>query len=441
MWLSPTKFARAGELNIAYRTGGSGPIDLVVAPGWVSNVEMVEDRPGVDSFFKSLADFSRLILFDKRGTGCSDRNVGFPTLEERMDDLRAVLDAVGSKRAVVFGVSEGGSMAILFAATHQDRTRSLVTFGAFARRIRSEDYPWAPTPEERAEWIESIRTDWGGEMDIATLAPSLTDEASRHDLARYFRMSASPAMAVQLAELNTYIDVRAVLPAIRVPTLVVHREGDRDSNVEEGAYIASRIRGSKFIRLKGDDHLPFVGDSESVVSAIREFVTGAKAPVHVDRVLTTVLFTDIVESTRRAREMGDAKWLEILRGHQKVAELEVERHRGRLIKFTGDGILATFDGPARAIRCAHAIQTSVPGLGIQIRAGVHTGEVELLDSDIGGIAVHTAARIMSEAGPGEVFSSEVVRDLSIGSGIEFIPNREVNLKGLSGPTRLLTTSI
>lgn len=438
MALSPTRYANAGGLNIAYRVAGEGPIDLVVAPGWVSNVELTDESPGRASFFKALSEFARVIVFDKRGTGLSDRDVGFPTLEERMDDLRAVLDDVGSERAAIFGVSEGGSMSILFAATHRERTHSLITFGAFAKRIWSEDYPWAPTPEQRENWIKTIESDWGGSMDIGTLAPSLAnDPAATAELGRFFRMSASPRMAVQLARLNTYIDIRDVLPAVRVPTLVLHREGDQDAKVEEGGYIGAHIPGARFVRLPGSDHVPYVGDVDRVISEVREFITGAKAPVNVDRVLTTILFTDIVESTKQARELGDAKWKEVLQAHQHLAEQEIQRHRGRLVKWTGDGVLATFDGPARAIRCANAIQTGCERLGIQIRAGVHTGEVELLGEDIGGIAVHTAARIMGEAGAGEVFASEVVRDLSVGSGVEFVAMRAAQLKGLTSPMRLL----
>ncbi|HLK13311.1 MAG TPA: adenylate/guanylate cyclase domain-containing protein, partial [Fimbriimonadaceae bacterium] len=390
----------------------------------------------------ALAGFTRLIVFDKRGTGLSDRDVGYPTLEARMDDMRAVLDAASSEKAAIFGVSEGGSMSILFAAAHHDRTHSLMTFGAFACRVRSEDYPWAPTPEERNAWIDSIEGSFSGEMDIAAIAPSIAhDEEAKSALARYFRMSASPSMAAELGRLNTLIDVRSILPAVRVPTLVMHREGDRDSRVEEGEFIAARIPDAKFVRLPGEDHLPFVGDWERVAETIRTFLKGAEPPRFLERVLTTILFTDIVGSTSAAAKLGDARWRQLLGEHDRISGEQVRRFNGRLVKLTGDGLLATFDGPARALLCANALQKELSSIGIQLRAGVHTGEVELRGDDIGGIAVHIAARIMSEAGAGEIYASRVLRDICVGSGIEFEPLGTAQLKGIDEPVLLLRAEV
>ncbi|MGH2662363.1 MAG: alpha/beta fold hydrolase, partial [Actinomycetota bacterium] len=434
-----TRYARSGHVHIAYQVVGEGPFDLVYVPGWISNVEYVWEEPRVARFLRRLGSFSRLILFDKRGTGLSDPvpEIELPTLEQRMDDVRAVMDAAGVERAAIFGWSEGGPMSVLFAATYPERSLALITFGTFAKREWSPEYPWAPTPEERQVWYEQIETDWGGEVDLPHLAPSAAgDERFREWWATYLRRSASPRTALALGKMNTQIDVRHVLPAVRVPTLLIHRAEDRDASVEEGRYIASRIPGAKFVELPGEDHLPFVGDQDAVLDEIEEFLTGVRRGPKPDRILATVLFTDIVGSTERAAELGDARWRDLLESHHSVVRRELERFRGREIDVAGDGFLATFDGPARAIRCALAITQAVRSLGIEVRAGLHTGECELNDERVSGIAVHTGARVLAMAGPGEVLASGTVKDLVAGAGIEFEDRGQHVLKGVPGEWRL-----
>jgi class 3 adenylate cyclase len=434
-----TRYARSGNLNIAYQVIGEGALDLVYVPGWVSNVELMWDEPAHERFLRRLASFSRLILFDKRGTGLSDRvpHDQLPTLEERMDDIRAVMDAANSQRAALFGFSEGGNLCVLFAATYPERTAALVTFGIFAKRIWSPDYPWAPTPEARQREFELVEREWGRDMDLATLAPTVaSDEGFKQRLATYFRRSASPGAAVSLLRMNTQIDTRAVLPTIRVPTLVLHRTGDLESHVEEGRWIASRIPGARFGELLGEDHLPWVGDQNSMLDEIQQFLTGERPTPEPDRVLSTVLFTDIVGSTERAAEMGDRDWRELLDSHHRLVRRELARFRGREVDSAGDGFLAAFDGPARAVRCALAAGDAVSALGLRIRAGLHTGEVELAGENIRGIAVHVGARIASMAGKGEVLVSSTVRDLVAGSGLEFDDRGPHSLKGVPGEWRL-----
>src|ERR671932_740796 len=375
-----TRYAKSGDLHVAYQVVGDGPFDLLHIPGFVSNVEGMGDEPLLARFLERLASFSRLILFDKRGTGLSDRvsNDRLPTLEERMDDLRAVLDAAGSEQAALLSHSEGGNLAVLYAATYPERTRALVTTGMFAARIWSPDYPWAPKPEEREREIEALEREWGTSDPLVDLAPSRA-----HDRAFQERFAAAAA----LLRMNTQIDVRAVLPTITVPTLVIHHTGDRDANVEEGRWIASRIPGARFLELPGEDHLPWAGDQDRLLDEVEEFLTGTRTAREPDRVLATVLFT-------------------------------------------------TFDGPARAIRAACAIRDSVRGLGLELRAGLHTGECELANGKVRGIAVHTGARVAALAGPGEVLVSSTVRDLVAGSGIAFEERGEHELKGVPGRWRL-----
>ena len=414
---------------------GEGPLDLVYVSGWVSHIEVMWEEPSLARFLRRLASFSRLILFDKRGTGLSDRvpSNELPTLEQRMDDLRAVLDAVRSERTALFGHSEGGTMSILFAASHPERTTALVTFGIFAKRVWSPDYPWAPTPEERQRWFENLERDWGGAVDIATLAPSMAgDRRFEEWFASYLRMGASPGAAVALGRMNTPIDVRSVLPAIRVPTLVLHRTGDLDVKIDEARYIAERIPGAKLVELPGADHLPWVGDQDGVLVEIEAFLTGERPAPEPDRVLATVLFTDIVGSTQRASKMGDARWRELRERHDAAIRHELGRHRGRELNTTGDGFVATFDGPARAIRGALAIRDAVRSLGLEIRAGLHTGEVHITGESIGGIALHIGARVAAAAGPGEILASSTVKDLVAGSGIEFEERGVRSLKGVPG---------
>jgi pimeloyl-ACP methyl ester carboxylesterase len=432
-----TRYTRSGNVNIAYQVFGVGAIDLVYVPGWVSNVEENWEDPDYAAFLRRLGSFARVIVFDKRGTGLSDRVAieRLPTLEERMDDVRAVMDAAGSRRAAVFGASEGGNMSLLFAATYPDRTTALVTFGIYAKRIWSEDYPWAPRPEDRAREIESVEREWG-RLDPSVIAPSALPE-QRARLARYIRHSASPGAAVALLRMNTQIDVRDVLSTIRVPTLMFQRLDDRDVHIDEGRWIASRIPDARLVELPGDAHVPWLGEIDGFLGEVEEFLTGAR-PDHVsDRVLATVLFTDLVGSTESAVRLGDEQWRETLTRHHELVRRELTRHRGVEVDSAGDGFFARFDGPARAIRCALAVVDGVrTELGLDVRAGVHTGECELVGQKIAGIAVHTGARIASSAGPGEVVVSSTVRDLVAGSGLEFRDRGRVELKGLADKCQL-----
>jgi class 3 adenylate cyclase len=354
-----------------------------------------------------------------------------------MDDVRAVMDAAGSERAALFGQSEGASMAILFAATYPERTTAVVTFGAFASRIRHPDYPWAPTTEERQRLYDLIERDWGGDVDMSELAPSMAhDDGFRRRLSTLLRLSASPGAALALARMNTEIDVRGILSAIRVPTLIMHRTGDRDANIEEGRYIAARIPGAKFLELPGPDHLPWVGDQAEVVDEVEAFLTGIRPAPEPDRVLATVLFTDIAGSTERAASLGDKAWRDVLEQHHASVRRELAHFRGQEITTTGDGFLATFDGPARAVRCAVAIREGLRESGLEVRAGLHTGECERMGDNIGGLAVHIGSRVAGLAGPGEVLASSTVKDLVSGSGIVFEDRGSHPLKGIPGEWRV-----
>jgi class 3 adenylate cyclase len=435
--LHETCYARNGNVNIAYQVIGSGPLDLVIVPGFVSHLEAAWDDPSFTRFLHRLASFSRLIVFDKRGTGLSDRIAEAVTLEERMDDVRAVMDAVGSKQAVLFGISEGGPMSMLFAATYPERTTALILYGTIAKGGWASDYPWGPTAEGNEGWFEEVRRDWGGPFGIDYWAPShASDERFKQWWAKYLRMGASPGAVIALFRLNFEIDVRQVLLTITTPTLVLHRAGDQAVNVEQGRYIAERIPGAKYVELPGNDHLWWVGDSDSIVNEIEEFLTGARPVTEPDRVLATILFTDIVESSKRASAVGDRQWRDLLASHHSLIRREIDRFRGRAIKNTGDGFLATFDGPARAIRCAHTLCTEVSQMGLEIRAGLHTGEIELMGEDIGGIAVHIAARVMAQTRANQVWASRTVKDLVAGSGFQFRDQGLFTLKGIEGEWRL-----
>ena len=437
-----TRYARSGDVNIAYQVTGAGPRDLVYVPGWVSNIELMWEEPAMARFLERLASFSRLILFDKRGTGLSDRvsNEELPTLEQRMDDVRAVLETVGSERAALFGHSEGGNMCVLFAATYPERTAALITLGCFAkRRDPDDDYPWAPTAENRQETAADVEREWGHlrAEDVEYYAPSrVADEQFVRNLERYLRRAASPGAAAALVRMNSYIDVREVLRTIRVPTVILHRTGDHDVNVAEGRYLASKIPGAKFVELAGADHWISAGDTDAVADEIEEFLTGTRPVPEPDRVLATVLFTDIVGSTERAAKMGDRGWRDLLGAHDAAVRRELERFRGREVDTAGDGFLATFDGPARAVRCAISAGEAVRELGMEIRAGVHTGECELDGRKIRGIAVHTGARVASLARAGEVLISHTVKDLVAGSGLGFEDRGVHELKGVPGEWRL-----
>jgi pimeloyl-ACP methyl ester carboxylesterase len=428
-----TRYAKSGDVNIAYQVVGDGPVDLIYVPGWISNVELNWEEPPLAHILERLASFSRLILFDKRGTGLSDPvpTDRLPTLEQRMDDVRAVLDAVGSRQTAVFGFSEGGLMSVLFAATYPERTTALMLFGVFAKRLWSPDYPWAPKPDDRAREIADLERNWSERMDLDDLVPS-EDDAFKERLATYFRRSASPGAAVALMRMNTQLDVRDVLPTIQAPTLVMHRTGDLDVNVDEGRWIASQIPGGTFVELPGDAHTLWAGNPDEVIDEIEEFLTGARRGPEPDRVLATVLFTDIVGSTEQATSLGDRRWRQLLERHHAVVRQQLERYNGREVDTAGDGFLATFDGPARAIRCGSAIVRGIRPLGLEVRAGVHTGECELVGGKVAGLAVHTGARVASMAGPSEVLVSQTVKDLVAGSGIEFADRGKHELKGVPG---------
>ncbi|HSA90127.1 MAG TPA: adenylate/guanylate cyclase domain-containing protein [Burkholderiales bacterium] len=435
-----TRYAQSGDVNIAYQVVGEGPVDLVFVMGWVSNIAEFWTEPSFAGFLQRLARFSRLIVFDKRGTGLSDRvdEKNLPTLEQRMDDVRAVMDAVGSRKAALLGISEGGPMCALFAATYPERTAALMMFGSFARPLYAPDYPWGRTEEAQRQWLEVIRTGWGTQpVGIETRIPSrLNDERFRQWWTHYLVRSASPSAVLALARMNSQIDVRGVLPAIRVPTLVMHRSGDRALDVRGSRSMAEQIPGARYIEYPGDDHLPWTSDADTVLGDIEQFVTGARHAPEADRVLATVMFADIVRSTERAAEIGDRGWRELLESFYGVVRRNLERFRGREIDTAGDGFFATFDGPARAVRCAQAISADVPPLGIAVRAGVHTGEVELMGNKVGGIAVHIGARIAAEAGPGEVIVSNTVKDLVAGSGLKFEDRGLRPLKGVPDAWRL-----
>jgi pimeloyl-ACP methyl ester carboxylesterase len=418
---------------------GDGDLDLLWIPGFVSNVELAWDEPLLARYLSRLARFSRLILFDKRGTGLSDRvpRDELPSLEERMDDVIAVLDAVGSQRAAVMGHSEGGNLAVLYAATHPGRVTALVTTGIFAYRKWAPEYPWAEKPEERARYIEQLEDNWGADGDIHRIAPSAArDPEFTRRLATYFRQSASPGDAAALLRMNTEIDIRAVLPTISVPTMVIHRSGDRDSKVEEGRWIAGQIPGAELVELPGDDHLPWVGDQDQVLDAAERFLTGRLTPAEPDRVLATILVTDIVGSTERAADLGDEEWKKLLERHHAIVREQLRAFRGEEVDTAGDGFLATFDGPGRAIRAAVAIRNGLLDSGIEVRCGLHTGECERVGGKVAGIAVHIAARVSKSAEPGEIRVSDTVRALVAGAGIEFSNRGVVSLRGVPEEQRL-----
>jgi class 3 adenylate cyclase len=434
-----TKYTQSGDASIAYQVLGQGPLDLIIVPGWVSHLEHTWEDPSYARFLERLASFSRLILFDKRGTGLSDRITGIPTLEQRMDDVRAVMDEVGSQRAALFGVSEGGSMSILFAATYPERTSALVLYGTIAKGWLVKDASGTLTREQDEASDDKWRKGWGGPVSIESMAPSVAhDELFRQWYAKFLRLSAGPTTVINLLRMYGQIDVSTILPSIHIPTLVLHRTADLAIEVEQGRYLAEHIPGAKLVELAGEDHLWWVGDTEAIVNEIAEFLTGEQQTIEPDRVLATVLFTDIVDSTKRAAKMGDRRWCDLLCSHHAMLSKEIGRFRGRYVQSTGDGCLATFDGPARAIRCALALSDESRRMGLEIRAGLHTGEIELREQDIRGLAVHIAARVLAQAQANEVWLSRTVKDLVVGSGFEFSEQGEFSLKGIPGEWRLFT---
>jgi class 3 adenylate cyclase len=435
-----TRYAKTVDgVHIAYRVVGAGSIDLVWAPGTVSHVEVYSEEPGLARFMGRLASFSRLMLFDKRGTGMSDHATEAATLEERMDDIRAVMDACDSERAVLFGASEGAPMCALFAATYPERTVGVILYGGYAKGLPAEDYPWAPTREEQLADMSREEDSWGAwtDEDFLDFAPSMAGDARFFDwLRKLFRIGASPGASRALAMMNMEVDVTNVLPAIRVPALVVHRTGDRICKVEEGRYLAERIPGVRYVELPGEDHIPWVGDSDSILREIETFATQTWREVEPDRVLATVMFTDIVGSTSKAAELGDRGWKDLVGEHHARIRTQLSRFRGTEMDTAGDGFFAVFDGPARAINCAKSIHRALAELGLEARIGVHCGECERMDGKVGGLAVVVGARVASLAGSGDVLVSQTVKDLTAGSGLTFEDAGEHELKGVPDRWRL-----
>jgi len=434
-----TRYAKSGDVHIAYQVVGEGPVDLVLIHGWISHLEYQWEDPASARFLSRLVSFSRLIVFDKRGTGLSDRvaESALPTLEQRMDDIRAVMDAAGSHRAVMFGISEGGPLSTLFAATYPARTAALIMYGAFAKWIRTDDYPWGPTREEHEAAFIAFERHWGTPIGLKKLAPSVAnDERVRQWWAHHMRVSASPGAGVTLYRMNVEVDTRAILPAIRVPTLILHRSGDRLQPCEGARYMAQQIPNAKFVELPGDDHIPWIGNVDPLLAEIQEFLTGEPPVLEADRVLATVLFVDIVQSTQRVAAIGDSRWRDLVNNYQRQVGKEVVRLGGRVVNTAGDGVFATFDGPARAIKCACAVRDAVGNLGLAVRCGIHTGECVIDGDDVAGIAVHIGARVAARAEPGEILLSSTVKDLIAGSRVECSDRGSHVLKGVAGRWRL-----
>jgi class 3 adenylate cyclase len=432
----PTRYALSGEHHIAYQVTGDGPIDVIYVPSWISQIEHYWEHPRVTRYFRRLGAFSRLIMFDRRGTGLSDPVDRAPTLELQMDDVVAVMDAAGSDQAALFAQLDGGAMAALFAATHPERTRALILYEAMAKMSWAPDYDWAPTGEERDRWLRDLH--WGDGSRLEALAPRASgDPELRAWFARLERLAASPGTAKKFMAMAAEIDVRAVLPTIQAPTLVVHRADDVAIDIRHSRYLAQRIAGARYAELPGEEALDFGRDDERLLDEVEEFLTGVRRPPDPDRILATVMFSDIVDSTSRAAELGDRRWRELLESIDSGVRRELSRFRGRAVKTMGDGFLATFDGPARAIRCAVALREAARSqFGVEVRSGLHTGEIELIGDDVGGIAVHIGARVLGCANAGEVVVSGTVKDLVVGSGISFEDRGECELRGVPGVWRL-----
>jgi len=434
-----TKYVQNGDVNIAYQVVGSGNIDIVFVMGWISHLEYFWKHHLFASFLERLASFSRLILFDKRGTGLSDRVPlsELPTLEQRMEDVHAVMNAVASERAVLIGVSEGGPMCSLFAATYPERTAALVMIGTYAKRIWDADYPWAPTEAQRNAFFDLIARDWGGPVGIEERAPSMANDPEfREWWAEYLRMGASPGAAVALTKMNAEIDVRDILPSIRVPTLVIHRSQDACLKVEEGRFVASKIRGSKLVEFEGDDHLPFVGDQDEVLDEIEKFVSGLETTHQYDRVLATVMnikIANLAAEARKRKTTGPQRFLDQAR---EIVAQRLELFRGREAAYDKRGILATFDGPARAIRCALSINEAAQKLGLEVKTGLHTGECDVFDHTYSGVAVDLARQIANESAGGNILVSRTVKDLVAGSGLRFEEFGVSSFAGIDGEWRL-----
>jgi pimeloyl-ACP methyl ester carboxylesterase len=433
-----TRYAKAPDgTSIAYQVVGDGPVDLVYATGIWSNVEIMWEHPLWVHFLKRLARFSRLILFDMRGVGLSDRGPEPPVIELQRDDVAAVMDAAGSEDAIVFGGARASSMAMLFAATHPERTKALILYAPVAKTVSTPDFPHGKSAEEQAAFFERFLAEMGTGKNLDLQAPSVAnDERFVEWWARFERLVASPSAYQELARIFTLVDVRDVLPSIHVPTLVIHREGDRIVLERQARYVADQIANATLVELPGEDHLPFVGDADAILDDVERFVTGRRPVPEIHTVLATVLFTDIVDSTRRQAELGDIGWKDLVERHHAIVRDLLATHRGEEQDTAGDGFFVRFDGPARAIRCAQSIVESVRPLGIDVRAGLHTGECEIVDGKAGGIAVSIGARVMANAGPSEVLVSQTVKDLVAGSGLRFEDAGEHELKGVPDRWRL-----
>jgi pimeloyl-ACP methyl ester carboxylesterase len=437
------RYAKSGDVHIAYQVYGAenDGLDLVYVPGFVTHLEVAAEEPSLARFLRRLGSFSRFTILDKRGTGLSDRGVPLPTLEERMDDVRAVMDAVGIERAALLGVSEGGPAALLFAATYPERVRAIVLYGTYPRVVRDDDYPTGLEAETLYDFARGLEQSWGTGIALSVFAPSVGGDARfREWWSRYQRLAASPADARTVIESVAHIDVRDVLPTVTAPTLVLHRRGDRMFPVDGARYLAEHLPNARLVELDGDDHLFWTSNQDEVLDEIEEFLTGARSEPDPDRVLATILFTDIADSTALAARLGDREWRRLLDAHDSLVRLELGRFRGNEVNTTGDGFVSAFDGPARAIRCAHEIVAGARGLGLDVRAGLHTGECERRGADLGGVAVHVAARVAGQAQPGEVLVSRTVTDLLAGSGLAFDDRGEHELKGVPGTWRLFAAS-
>jgi pimeloyl-ACP methyl ester carboxylesterase len=430
----PIKYAKSGDVHIAYRIFGDGPRDIVLIPGTISHVELLWEVPSNEYLLKRLTAFARVIVFDKRGQGLSDR-VGEHTLEERIGDVRAVMDAAGSEKATIYGWSQGGAMCLTFAATYPERTSALVLYGSFAS-MRFE--PWAVTRDQFEQFLGQLEAHWGEGILLRLNAPSRRkDQAFVQWFAKIERAAASPGSVLALMRADYEIDIRHLLPTIQAPTLILHRAEDALTPVSAGRYLADHIPGAKYDEIPGTDHMVLDQETQDVIAdEIEEFITGTHRRLEPDRVLATVMFTDIVGSTERAAELGDARWRELLANYYAALRKELTAFRGREVETAGDGLLATFDGPARAIRCADSVRKKMRPLGLQVRTGLHTGECEVIGDHIGGIAVHIAARVAATAEPDQVIVSGTVKDLVAGSGLQFADRGTHNLKGVPGEWRL-----
>lgn len=441
------RYAKSGNVHVAYQTIGNGPVDLVLGFSGISQLEVMLEEPSLAQLYSSIAEFARLVLFDKRGVGLSDRNVGIPTLEERMDDIRAVLDAIGSQKAVLFGTMDGAPLSILYAASYPQKTIALILWGGQARSLWAPDYPWAKTREEWERDISRDEEEWGSdphiERMIAALAPSRAgDPEFKRWISRRIRFGASPAEGSALSRMNMQIDVRSALSALHVPTLVLYSPTSRSQSAEDATFLATHIPGAQLQEVRCPDHYFFLTPQGLAqgVGAMRHFIEGLGTLPEVDRVLTTVLFTDVVDSTKRASELGDRRWAQVMGRQLEFARNEVNRYRGTVVKTMGDGLLAIFDGPTRAIRCALALKEQANADGLSLRAGLHTGECLLKAGDVQGIAVNIASRIADSAAPGEILLSGTVRDLSYGCDVPFQSRGERTLRGVEGEWRIYSAS-